>query len=249
MSAVGIIPVRYAASRFPGKPLAKIAGVSMIERVWRGACEAKTLRQVFVATDDPRIASCCESFGASVVMTSPTHTSGSDRIAEAASTLTDDIIVNIQGDEPLIKGFVIDAAVEALLENEDDLIATLVHQTDGADALNPSRVKVVVDRHGHALYFSRSPIPYAAPNAPNTTFLQHIGIYAFRRDFLLQYAALPQTPGELRESLEQLRALEHGVAIRVAEIEGWNSVAVDRPEDVATVEALLASMDRAAENQ
>jgi len=249
MSAVGVIPARYAASRFPGKPLAEIAGVSMIERVWRGACEAKTLRQVFVATDDARIASCCESFGAPVVMTSPTHTSGSDRIAEAASTLTDDIIVNIQGDEPLIKGFVIDAAVEALLENQEDLIATLVHRTRGADVLNPSRVKVVVDRHGHALYFSRSPIPYASPNAHNTTFLQHIGIYAFRRDFLLQYAALPQTPGELRESLEQLRALEHGIAIRVAEIEGWESVAVDHPEDVATVEALLASIDRAAENQ
>jgi 3-deoxy-manno-octulosonate cytidylyltransferase (CMP-KDO synthetase) len=249
MSAVGIIPARYAASRFPGKPLAKIAGVSMIERVWRGACEAKTLRQVFVATDDARIASCCRSFGAPVVMTSPTHTSGSDRIAEAASTLSDDIIVNIQGDEPLLKGFVIDAAVEALLENEEDLIATLVHRNRGPDALNPSRVKVVVDRHGHALYFSRSPIPYAAPNTSNTTFLQHIGIYAFRRDFLLQYAALPQTPGELRESLEQLRVLEHGIAIRVAEIEGWNSVAVDHPEDVATVEALLASINPAAENQ
>lgn len=239
MSAVGIIPVRYASSRFPGKPLTPISGMSMIERVWRGAREAKTLREVFVATDDVRIAACCEQFGAPVIMTSSSHTTGSDRIAEAAASLDDDIIVNVQGDEPLIEGFVIDAAVEALLENENDVMATLVHEADAADIHNPNRVKVTVDRRGHALYFSRSPIPHPNSAQPDATFLQHIGIYAFRKDFLLQYVTLPRTPAERSESLEQLRVLEHGIAIRVTVIEGWNSVAVDTPDDVATVEALL----------
>lgn len=239
MSAVGIIPARYASTRFPGKPLVDIAGMSMIERVWRGASTAKSLREVFVATDDARIASHCEQFGAPVIMTRSDHETGSDRIAEASEGLPDDIVVNVQGDEPLIQGFVIDAAVNALAENEGDPMATLVHEVDAVNIDNPNRVKVVVDHQGRALYFSRAPIPYSDPAAPNATFLQHIGIYAFRKDFLLQFVSLARTPGERSEALEQLRALEHGFSIRVARVEGWTSVAVDTPDDVPTVEALL----------
>jgi len=247
MSAVGIIPARYASSRFPGKPLAPIAGLTMIERVWRGACDAKLLREVFVATDDDRIARACEQFGAPVLMTSASHPTGTDRIAEAALTLSDDIVVNIQGDEPLIRGFVIDAVVETLRENETDGMATLVHAADCDEVNNPNRVKVAIDRSGHAKEFSRTPIARASQpyeSRPGSAlaparYWQHIGIYGFRREFLLQFVDLPRTAGEKRRGLEQLRALEHGFPIRTASIEGWSSVAVDVPEDVAVVERLL----------
>lgn len=239
MTAVGIIPARYGSSRFPGKPLIEIAGRPMIERVWRGARRAKTLREVFVATDDPRIAACCEAFGAPVLMTQDTHPTGTDRLAEAAARLPDDVIVNIQGDEPLIEGFVVDAVVEALLEDESHGMSTLVHAADLADIENPNRVKVALDRRGYALYFSRSPIPYPSRASSNSSFWQHIGIYAYRRDFLLQFVNLARTPAERSEALEQLRVLEHGFPIRVGIIEGWTSVAVDLPEDVARAEALL----------
>ena len=248
MSAVGIIPARYESSRFPGKPLARIAGVTMIEHVWRGARDAKSLREVLVATDDARIANECERFGARVVMTSNTHPTGTDRIAEAAERLPDDIVVNIQGDEPLICGFVIDAVVEALLENEADAMATLVHAADAGEIDNPNRVKVAIDRHGRALQFSRTPIGRDAEpqeiqlgtsSLPNARFWQHIGIYGFRKEFLMQFVSLPRTAGEERHGLEQLRALEHGFPIRVARIEGWSSVAVDVPDDLHAVAALL----------
>jgi 3-deoxy-manno-octulosonate cytidylyltransferase (CMP-KDO synthetase) len=176
-------------------------------------------------------------------MTSPDHPTGTDRVAEAASRLEHDVIVNVQGDEPLIEGFVIDAAVSALLEDDDTRIATVVHALEGDAREDPNRVKVVLDRAGFALYFSRSPIPYERGEAGTTW--QHVGLYAYRRPFLKDFVNLPRTPAERSEELEQLRALEHGHRIRVAVVEGWRSVAVDVPEDVAKVEALLAELESA----
>jgi len=239
MTAVGVIPARYRASRFPGKPLAEIAGVPMIQRVVEGTRQAGCLRDVLVATDDERIARACESFGAPVCMTSPDHPTGTDRLAEVARTLDDDIIVNVQGDEPLIEGWVIEAAVAALEESPEADMATLVHAA-GEDALDdPNRVKVVLDRAGHALWFSRLPIPMQREGAPKPRIWQHVGLYAYRREFLLRFVELEPGEAEQAEALEQLRALEHGHRIRAAIVSGWQGIPVDRPEDVARVEAAL----------
>jgi 3-deoxy-manno-octulosonate cytidylyltransferase (CMP-KDO synthetase) len=240
MSAVGIIPARYRASRFPGKPLAKIAGRPMLAHVIEGARRAKRLREVWVATDDERIAAVAAAAGAPVVMTSPDHPTGTDRLAEAAARTDDAIVVNVQGDEPLIEGFVIDAAVEALEADPGAAMSTVVHALEPGALADPNRVKVVLDRAGRALYFSRAAIPYRREDAPAPRWLQHVGLYAYRRDFLLRFVGLAQTEAERAEGLEQLRALEHGFPIRCATIEGWRSVPVDVPEDVARVEAALA---------
>jgi len=213
----------------------------MIQRVYEGARRARSLRTVVVATDDERIAEACRTFGAPVVMTAAGHPTGTDRLSEVASGLEDEVIVNIQGDEPLIEDFVIDAAVEALLEDPGVSMATVVHAIDPEVRDDPNRVKVVIDRNGRALYFSRSPIPYVrADGTPPDTIWQHVGLYAYRRAFLLDFVGLPPTPAEQAEGLEQLRALEHGHPIRCAAVEGWHSLPVDVPEDVPRVEARLA---------
>jgi len=241
MTAAGVIPARYASSRFPGKALAPIGGRPMIQRVYEGARRARSLRTVVVATDDERIAEACRTFGAPVVMTAAGHPTGTDRLSEVASGLEDEVIVNIQGDEPLIEDFVIDAAVEALLEDPGVSMATVVHAIGPEVRDDPNRVKVVIDRNGRALYFSRSPIPYVrADGTPPDTIWQHVGLYAYRRAFLLDFVGLPPTPAEQAEGLEQLRALEHGHPIRCAAVEGWHSLPVDVPEDVPRVEARLA---------
>ena len=241
MTAAGVIPARYASSRFPGKALAPIGGRPMIQRVYEGARRARSLRTVVVATDDERIAEACRTFGAPVVMTAAGHPTGTDRLSEVAAGLEDEVIVNIQGDEPLIEDFVIDAAVEALLEDPGVSMATVVHAIDPQVRDDPNRVKVVIDRNGRALYFSRSPIPYVrADGTPPDTIWQHVGLYAYRRAFLLDFVGLPPTPAEQAEGLEQLRALEHGHPIRCAAVEGWHSLPVDVPEDVPRVEARLA---------
>jgi len=254
MSAIGLIPARYASSRFPGKPLAKIAGMPMIEHVWRRSRAARSLRDVMIATDDERIADTCRGFGAVVAMTSADHPTGTDRLAEVAASLDDEIIVNIQGDEPLIEGRIIDQLVEAIREESEGHetpMATLVHRADAATMANPDRVKVVLDQQGFALYFSRSPIPYdrgAGDRARDAPLLwQHIGLYAYRRGFLLDFVKLEQTPAERTEALEQLRALEHGYRIRTAVVEGWESRPVDRPEDVEDVERELADAEQRAQ--
>lgn len=245
MPAVALIPARWQAARFPGKPLVAIAGVPMLHRVIDGARRSKRVREVIVATDDPRIADACASFGARCVMTRASHATGTDRIAEVAAELSDDVIVNVQGDEPLIEGFVIDALVDALAADPDVPMATVAHAASDAALADPNRVKVVLDRKGRALYFSRAPIPArrdaSGAHAPT---LQHVGLYAYRRAFLLELVRLPQTPLERSEALEQLRALEHGHPIRVALVEGWRSVPVDVPEDVARVEAALRESGR-----
>jgi 3-deoxy-manno-octulosonate cytidylyltransferase (CMP-KDO synthetase) len=240
MTAVGIIPARYHSLRFPGKALAQIAGVSLIERVWRGARAAKSLRDVIIAVDDERIADVCKEFGASIVFTSTEHPTGSDRVAEVARALSDDIVVNIQGDEALVDGFVVDAVVDALLEEPAAEMATLVHEAEENALDDPNRVKAVLDRRGFALYFSRSAIPAHRAPGFRPPVWQHVGLYAYRRPFLLQFVELARTPAEQAEELEQLRALEHGFRIRAAVIEGWRSIPVDVPADIARVEAQLA---------
>jgi 3-deoxy-manno-octulosonate cytidylyltransferase (CMP-KDO synthetase) len=244
MRAVGVIPARFDAGRFPGKALAPIAGLPMIRRVWEGAQAAKTLRAVLIATDDARIADVARGFGAEVVLTRSDHPTGSDRVAEVAQALDDDIIVDIQGDEPLIEGFVIDAAVEALHEDPEAPMATVVHAADPAALTNDDRVKVVLDRAANALYFSRSPIPAPRSQVEPPRYWQHVGLYAFRRPFLLAFSALPRGPLERTEELEQLRALEHGYRIHCAVVEGWSSSPVDAPADVAAVEARLGLLGR-----
>ncbi len=244
MTAVGVIPARWGASRFPGKPLAKIAGLPMVQRVWEGTRRAKSLRTVIVATDDERIARACRGFGAEVVMTGADHPTGTDRLAEVAAALDDEIIVNVQGDEPLIEGFVIDAAVEALLAAPEVPMATVVHPAEECALDDPNRVKVVLDRRGDALYFSRSRIPALREASQTPRYWQHVGLYAYRRPFLLEFVALERGPAERAESLEQLRALEHGHRIRCAVVEGWCSLPVDVPEDVARVEARLREPNR-----
>lgn len=239
MTAVGVIPARYAASRFPGKPLALIAGLPMVQRVWEGASTAKSLRSVIVATDDERIADVCRDFGAPVTMTSPDHPTGTDRLAEVALGLDDELVVNIQGDEPLIQGFVIDAAVEALREDSDAPMSTVIHAADPKCLDDPNRVKVAIDRRGNALYFSRCRIPAQRSETHEPDYWQHVGIYAYRRSFLLEFIGLEPTPLERSEQLEQLRALEHGYRIRCATITGWSAISVDVPDDVALVEARL----------
>jgi 3-deoxy-manno-octulosonate cytidylyltransferase (CMP-KDO synthetase) len=238
MTAVGVIPARFGASRFPGKPLAEIAGLPMIQRVYDGVRQAKSLSRVIVATEDERIVRACERFGAEVALTRSDHATGTDRLGEVAQSVDAEILVNIQGDEPLIEGFVVDAAVEALREDPEVPMATVVQALE-SDALDdPNRVKVVLDRRGRALYFSRSPIPHA--RGPVPARWQHVGLYAYRRPFLLDFVRLPRTPAEEAEQLEQLRALEHGFPIRCAVVEGWSGIAVDVPEDLARVEARLA---------
>ncbi|TMA34397.1 MAG: 3-deoxy-manno-octulosonate cytidylyltransferase [Deltaproteobacteria bacterium] len=240
MRAVGVIPARYRASRFPGKPLALISGMPMIQRVWLGARSAKSLARVIVATDDARIADACHGFGAEVVLTREDHPSGTDRIAEVAERIDCDVVVNVQGDEPLIEGFAIDAVVTALDEDPEAPMATLVHAAELEALADPNRVKVVLDRRGRALYFSRSAIPFQRTRESAPRCWQHVGLYAYRREFLLRFPTLAPTPAERAEELEQLRALEHGYPIRCAVIDGWTSAAVDVPSDIAQVEARLA---------
>jgi 3-deoxy-manno-octulosonate cytidylyltransferase (CMP-KDO synthetase) len=243
-AAVAIIPARFESSRFPGKPLALIAGRPMIEHVYLRAARARAIDRVLVATDDERIVRAVESFGGEAWMTRPDHRTGTDRIAEVAAQLSCDIVVNVQGDEPLIEPEMIDEVIAPLAHDADLLMASLRHRTASADELaDPNVVKVVVDRRDRALYFSRAPIPYeGAENVPDTGPWRHIGLYAYRRSFLPRFTALPSTPLERRERLEQLRALEHGIPIVVVETR-HEAIGVDTPADLQRVAGLLAAME------
>jgi len=241
MQAVGVIPARFSSRRFPGKVTVPIGGVPMLERVWRGARRCERLRDVVIATDDERIVRLGEGFGARVVETSAHHPSGTDRIAEVAAALTDDVIVNIQGDEPLIEPFVIEAALDALEADPDAPMSTVAHPAEEASLDDPNRVKVVCGRGGRALYFSRSRIPFSTHHKG---WWQHAGIYAYRREFLARFVGLPRGDAEQAEGLEQLRALEHGFPIAVARVQGWRSVPVDVPADVDRVERVLEAARR-----
>ena len=239
MTVLAILPARFGSTRFPGKPLTPIAGKPMIQHVWERTRLAKQIDAVMIATDDERIQRACEAFGADVEMTAIDHPTGTDRLAEVAARYDHDVIVNVQGDEPLIEGFVIDAAIEALLRDDQTVMSTVVHRAEPEAFEDPNRVKVVVDSAGFALYFSRAPIPFRRKET-GIVPLQHVGLYVYRRDFLLEFVELDRSPAERSEELEQLRVLENGHRIRVAEIEGWTSTPVDVPEDVPIVEAALA---------
>jgi 3-deoxy-manno-octulosonate cytidylyltransferase (CMP-KDO synthetase) len=213
----------------------------MIEHVARRAAEARTVSRVIVATDDPRIAAAVAHFGGEAVMTSPSHQSGTDRLAEVAASLDCDVIVNVQGDEPMLAPETIDAAVEPLLADPGLQMSTLRRRiTDPSEHENPNVTKVVVDQDGYALFFSRAAIPYTRPGQPPAPAWAHIGLYVYRRDTLLRLAALPQTAMERAEALEQLRALEHGIRIKVVKT-AYASIGVDTPDDLARVRALLAT--------
>lgn len=243
MRTIGIIPARFASTRFPGKPLALIAGKPLIQRVVEQCKKAKSLAEVIVATDDARIADAAKKF-CRVEMTRADHPSGSDRIAEVASRVACGAVVNIQGDEPLIEPKVVDAVADALAHEAMSTAATPVRQSAEYD--NPNVVKVVVNAAGRALYFSRRTIPYlreAASRSANEQlaafpFLKHLGIYGYRRGTLLKLVQYPVSPLENAEKLEQLRALENGIQIAVVKVD-YDSVGVDMPEDVAKVEKIL----------
>ena len=243
MKIVGVIPARYAATRFPGKPLALIAGRPLIQHVVERCRKAKSLSDVIVATDDQRIGEVAGKF-CRVEMTSSEHPSGSDRIAEVAARCECDALVNVQGDEPLIDPTVVDGVAAALEHEEMSTAATRIRDAD--DYKNPNVVKVVVNGAGRALYFSRRTIPYLreAANRPVSEqlaafpFLKHLGIYGYRRETLLRLVKFPISALEAAEKLEQLRALENGIPIAVVKVD-YDSVGVDAPADVERVERLL----------
>ena len=234
---LGVIPARFASTRFPAKALARISGKSMLQHVFERASQARYLTSVVIATDDQRIYDEAKRFGAPVRMTRADHLSGTDRVAEVASTDDAQIVVNIQGDEPLIDPGAIDAAVLSILDHPEIPMGTLKKRIeDPAEIDNPNVVKVVTNFAGDAIYFSRATIPYLRGGEGLTRF-KHIGLYVYRRDFLLSYSDLPVGPLEKAERLEQLRALENGYSIRVAETE-YESIGVDTPEDFERVTKL-----------
>src|SRR5262245_30117044 len=236
---VAIVPARYRSTRLPGKPLALIDGRTMIEHVWRRATEARRVDAVLVATDDERIAATVDGFGGVAVMTRADHATGTDRLAEVAAELLGDIVVNVQGDEPLIAPQAIDAVVGVLDDQPENEMATLRRRIeDAADFRDPSVVKLVVDSGGYALYFSRAAIPFVRPGHATPVSWRHMGLYAYRRDFLRKIAALTPTPLEQAEGLEQLRVLEHG--FRIATVETTvETIGVDTPEDLERVRRMV----------
>ena len=243
VTATAIIPARYESSRLPGKALADIAGRPMIEHVYRRAAAASSIARVIVATDDRRIFDTVRGFGGEAVMTSPAHQSGTDRLAEAAAALDpniiNDLIVNVQGDEPLLAPETIDAAVAPFAGDPSLEMSTLRRAIDSDDErVNPNVTKVVVDREGYALYFSRAPIPFTRAGQPPAPAWVHVGLYVYRRATLLRLAALPPTAMERAEALEQLRALEHGIRIKTVTT-AHVTIGVDTREDLERVRALI----------
>jgi len=227
-----VIPARYASTRFPGKPLAELWGKPLIQHVYERACRAQSAARVIIATDDVRIARAARDFGAEVAITRGDHESGTDRVAEVVQGVACDLVVNLQGDEPLIDPASIDAAVAPLAADPAIPMGTLCCPIEEvADLANPNLVKVVLDRRGFALYFSRLPIPFVRDQSGFFPRYRHIGLYVYRRDALLALASLPPTMLERAERLEQLRALEHGYRIRVVEIT-HPSPGVDTPEEL-----------------
>lgn len=243
MKITAVIPARYASTRFPGKALAEIDGKPMIRHVYERTSRASLVGEVIVATDDERIRQAVNAFGGSCRMTRPDHETGTDRLAEVAAGLDADIIVNVQGDEPLIEPGMIDQAIRPFLDDPDLRMGTLKTRIRCLhDFLSPNVVKVVTGSDGNALYFSRSPLPFFRDkwkdlkddsfSSGKLLCYKHVGLYVFRRDFLLEFAAMAPTFLENAEKLEQLRALENGVDIRVVETE-FESIGVDTPDDLA----------------
>jgi 3-deoxy-manno-octulosonate cytidylyltransferase (CMP-KDO synthetase) len=239
VKCLAVIPARYASTRFPGKPLAVLAGKPMVQHVWERCVSASGVDRVIVATEDERIRKACAVFGAECEMTSADHRSGTDRVAEVARRYPEyEIVLNVQGDEPAIAGEAI-AKVAAALQESHCTIATPVAPAQFQDVSNPNVVKVVFSQAGDALYFSRAAIPYHRDGLPSTRpeYLRHIGLYGFRREVLLKVAELPPSSLELAESLEQLRWLQAGFVIRCVKVETF-SAGVDTPEGLKTLESV-----------
>ncbi len=249
MKITAIIPARYGSTRFEGKPLADILGKPMIQWVYEGVRESKLVEEIIVATDDQRIMEVVQRFGGRAVMTSPSHPSGTDRVAEVARKLRSQIIVNVQGDEPLMKGSIIDQAIRPLLKDETLMMTSLMTRIkEIKDWLNPHQGKVVVDGKGFALYFSRSPIPFprdftveqilsnpeAREKLLSKKLFKTIGLYVYRRSFLLKLSKMKPTPLEKLEKLEQLRVLENGYKIKVIAVD-YEPIGVDLPADLEKV--------------
>jgi len=242
---LGVIPARFSSSRFPGKVLSLISSKTMLQHVYERANQARYLTSTIIATDDATVFNVARKFGARVVMTRTDHPSGTDRVAEVASAETAEIIVNIQGDEPLIDPSAIDMAILPLVHEPDVTMATLKKRIeDPREIADPNVVKVVTDAAGDAIYFSRCPIPYFRQDPGSSTgasYFKHIGLYVYRRNFLLGYSSLPVGPLEQAERLEQLRAIENGFRIRVVETD-YESIGVDTPEDLQRVSRLVETL-------
>jgi 3-deoxy-manno-octulosonate cytidylyltransferase (CMP-KDO synthetase) len=237
---LGVIPARFASTRFPGKVLAQISSKPMLQHVYERASQARYITSTIIATDDDRIVAAARRFGAIVRLTRTDHLSGTDRVAEIAAAENADIVVNIQGDEPLIDPAAIDSAILPLAHDREVAMSTLKkHIEDPREVTDPNVVKVVTDAAGDAIYFSRCPIPFARDGG-SAVHYKHIGLYVYRRDFLLRYSDLPVGPLERAEKLEQLRALENGFRIRVVETE-YESLGVDTPGDLERVSGLFES--------
>ena len=242
MNTLCVIPARFASTRLPGKPLADIAGKPMIVRVYQQASKARRLTGVIAAVDDERVYEAVVSNGGRAMMTAKDHPTGTDRLAEVAAAHPEaELIINVQGDEPMIEPAIIDELAAAFDDDPDLQMATVKSPMKSqADINNPNNVKVVTDKNGYALYFSRSPLPYFRENTGMTVY-KHIGIYAYKRDFLLEYAKMMPTQLEQTESLEQLRALENGYKIKVIETD-YHFVGVDTPEDLVAVNAVYQKL-------
>ena len=232
--AAGIIPARFQSSRFPGKPLALIQGKPMIQWVYESVKKSALLSRFIIATDDKRIQEAAAGFGAEVFMTSAGHPSGTDRVAEVAGQLDTPIVINIQGDEPLVQGKMIDALVEVLQDDSIPIASLMTRRTDLGGMQDPNRVKVVVDERGYALYFSRSAVPYGAKDF----YFLHLGIYGYQKDFLRELVRMRASRLETAERLEQLRILEAGFKIKMVEVP-YSVLSVDTPEDIIKVEEFL----------
>jgi 3-deoxy-manno-octulosonate cytidylyltransferase (CMP-KDO synthetase) len=241
MKVIGVIPARYKSTRLEGKPLADIHGKTMIQHVYENARRALTLHSVVVATDDARICEAVRRFGGEVMMTKSEHTCGTERVAEVAAASDAAIVVNIQGDEPLLDPEMIDECVKALQENEGVGVSTVIKKIGERGYYDPAVVKIVRDTFGRALYFSRSLIPYPRHRTAEFEVFEHVGLYAYRKDCLMRLSRLPPTPLETIEGLEQLRALENGIAIQAVETSCTGElVSVDTAEDLERVRQIMA---------
>ena len=253
MSVLAVIPARYGSTRFPGKPLASLHGKPVIQHVYERVAQAKRVDETVIATDDQRIVEAVEQFGGQAVMTSPTARSGTERVAEVARAHTAQVIINVQGDEPLIHPEMVDSVADFLARHKAVPMASVMRRIEQCgDIANPHVVKVIVDREGYALYFSRAPIPWVRQDQdPRGTTpreelkvigaMKHIGLYGYQRRFVMQFPSLEPTPLEQLEQLEQLRALEHGYRIKVLETT-HDTIGVDTPDDLKRVEQLLEAL-------
>lgn len=241
MDVIGVIPARYSSTRFAGKMLADIMGKPMLQHVWERAKQCRMLDDLIIACDNEIILKVATEFGAHAVMTSKEHTCGTDRISEVVNPLDVKVIINIQGDEPLVHSMMIDSLARALMEDRSINMATIMRKIDNlADITDPNVVKVVVDKDNFALYFSRAPIPYLAANSEVTqaTYYKHIGLYGYTKDFLFTYKNLPVSSLEKTEKLEQLRVLQEGFKIKVIQT-NFETIGVDTVEDLERVKAEL----------